>query len=107
MMKKPDPDAPVILTANRLRDGVSVWLSKTGGWQETPESATTARTPSERTELCSIAERSVENQKVIGPYLMPVSGKIGHARFVSWRERIRAEGPTIRLPSDRAEIWKE
>ncbi|MFZ1414489.1 MAG: DUF2849 domain-containing protein [Defluviicoccus sp.] len=85
---------PQILTANRLRDGIVVFLARDGGWSERIGDSRVADDETSRAELVAAGERAVAARAVVGPYLIEVSVSGGHIRAVRLRERIRAEGPT-------------
>lgn len=85
-----------IVTANRLRDGLVVYLAKDDAWSEWITDGRVAASEEESAELVAIAERAVEQQVVIDPYLIDVSIEEGTVRPVRYRELIRARGPTDR-----------
>ncbi|MFQ5775006.1 MAG: DUF2849 domain-containing protein [Kiloniellaceae bacterium] len=85
-----------VVTANRLNDGVVVYLDPAGGWSEWIEEARIAHGPEESAELMTLAERADQATRVVGPYLMEVIEDAGRPRPASNREIIRAKGPTVR-----------
>ncbi|EFL90316.1 DUF2849 domain-containing protein [Ahrensia sp. R2A130] len=89
--------APVIFTANRLLDGEAVWLGANGRWVESPASAVVSHTAEELEATRIAAARGDRENHVVEPYEMPVTIEAGAAVPASYRERIRAAGPTIRL----------
>lgn len=95
MIRKADKDSPVAITANRLTDGTSVWLAPGNQWSEQLTGALVAHTDDERAVLLAAAEEAVKSRQIIGPYAMPVSISKTGIQPVSWREIIRANGPTI------------
>jgi hypothetical protein len=88
---------PVVITANRLADGVVVYRTPTGGWSTRIAEAAVARTAPTASEL--LAAAIAEDAVVVGPYVAPAEvdpdGRIGPGNL---RERIRIEGPTFPLP---------
>ncbi len=86
-----------IVTANRLSDGVVVYLNGAQGWSERVEEARVARGDEDAAALLALAERPEHAVRVVGPYLMDVAAETGTARPISNREVIRAQGPTVRL----------
>ncbi|MGQ3671151.1 DUF2849 domain-containing protein [Xanthobacter sp. TB0136] len=85
---------PTVVTANRLRDGVVVWLKADGGWSEALAEAAVGTTSDEVLDLLDIAQS--DESIAVGPYAAridldtdgrPVPGNL--------RERIRCQGPTI------------
>jgi uncharacterized protein YbjQ (UPF0145 family) len=93
-MAKPASSALRAATANRLRDGVVVFRTVTGGWSSRIADAETVAGETEAARLLSDAERDSANAVVVGPYLIDVNEVEGETRPVSLRERIRAFGPT-------------
>lgn len=84
-----------VVTANRLGDGLVVYLDTTGGWSEYVEAARVAQSEEQSTEILALAEAPAQATRVVGPYLMDVSIENGEPRAVSNREIIRAKGPTV------------
>ena len=84
------------VTANRLIDGVVVYLSSSGKWSE---SLADAAFGDEKTAQALLAqsEASAAKQEVVEPYLFEVTADGSTPRPVSQREHIRAKGPTVRL----------
>jgi hypothetical protein len=85
-----------IVTANRLTDGLVVYLDGAGGWSEWVGDARVATRTEEEAALLEFAERPTQAVLVVGPYLMDVAADGGVPRPVSNREVIRAKGPTVR-----------
>ena len=85
-----------VITANRLHDGVVVYLDRAGGWSEWIDDARVARTPEDGKKLLAVAEGPDQGTRVVGPYLMDVIEDGGRPRPASNREIIRAKGPTVR-----------
>ena len=86
-----------VMTANRLRDGEVVYLTKEDSWAEDIGLAAIAVTDLEVAHLNSIADKAVEDRFVVAPYLFDVLVDEGGIQPVSTRERIRAAGPTVRV----------
>jgi len=85
-----------VMTANRLRDGDVVFLTRSGAWSEKVDDAVLAQEPQAVAALEARAAEDVKANLVTGQYLfeaMRVGGKI---RADHMRERIRTLGPTIR-----------
>ena len=85
-----------IVTANRLGDGVVVYLAAGGAWSERVEEARVTQAEEEAAELLAFAESPEQGIVVVGPYLMEVAAETGAPRPLSNREVIRARGPTVR-----------
>jgi hypothetical protein len=83
-----------VVTANRLVDGIVVYLASDGSWTEEIERARVASTEDETQALESQAEQAVKNRIVVAIYAMPVEIKDGAVDPLSVRERIRASHRT-------------
>lgn len=85
-----------VLTANRLTDGLSVWLDANGRWTDNLQHALVARREAAIESLDEIGRRDFSANKVVDVNVIDVEeqadGRIWPSRL---RERIRAEGPTI------------
>jgi hypothetical protein len=91
--------APMVFTANRLRDGRVVWLA--GGdaqaedaWVEAVAAAR-AFLPAEAAAGLALAQQGERAQLVVGVYGTEVGLQAGHPVPLKFRERLRAEGPSI------------
>ncbi len=83
-----------IVTANRLSDGLVVYLNG-AGWSERIEDARIAGDDASA-HLLAEAEAPEQAIRVVGPYLIEVACEGAVPRPVSHREAIRALGPTVR-----------
>lgn len=87
----------VMFTANRLEDGVVIWLTNALGWSEAATQAAVfsdAGAEAARAEVAAACQRNF----IIAAYEVAVDGRADR----SMRERIRAgRGPTITPPQDR------
>jgi Protein of unknown function (DUF2849) len=82
---------PNVVTANRLTDGIVVYLAADGAWTEQIANARVADDEAETKALEAIAENAVRERVVVGPYPMPVAlMDDGAIDPISVRERIRA-----------------
>ena len=81
---------PNVITANRLTDGVVVYLAAEGQWTEQIANAHVADGEEETKALETIAENAVREREVVGVYPMPVALVDGAVDPLSVRERIRA-----------------
>jgi hypothetical protein len=82
---------PNVVTANRLTDGVVVYLAAAGEWTEEIANARVADDEAETKALEAIADNAVRERVVVGPYRMPIALKDdGAVDPISVRERIRA-----------------
>lgn len=87
---------PQAVTANRLDDGVVVYLTAEGGWSELVGDATWSEDKEEQQALLAAAQEDVERCRVVAPYLFDVAVEAGRPRATSNREVIRSLGPTNR-----------
>lgn len=84
-----------IITANRLRDGEVVWLGHNNDWVERIEAAKVF----DETNVEAALEEGLEgarHQLVVDVYRVPVDLKGDRTVPITSRERIRAEGPSVR-----------
>ncbi|MET3600007.1 DUF2849 domain-containing protein [Martelella mangrovi] len=85
-----------VLTANRLTDGIAVWLDANGRWTEDLQHALVARHDAAIDSLDEIGKRDFSANMIVDVDIIDVEerpdGRIWPVRL---RERIRAEGPTI------------
>ncbi len=86
-----------ILTANRLSDGAVVYLSGDGDWVREIDRAAVAAEEAATTTLTAAGERAVVERRVVTPYLIEVEAVPGGLRPSRYREKLRAEGPSIRF----------
>ncbi len=87
--------ADKVLTANRLSDGISVWLDAAGHWTETLQDAFVARHKEAVDALDATGKQAFADNKVVDVNVVDVEEVDGQLRPLRMRERIRAEGPTI------------
>jgi hypothetical protein len=85
-----------VVIANRLRDGIVVFLGQDGRWVERIESCPPASTEEEGEKLLDLAHQAEQRQEIIDPNLIEVEERDGKLVPVKRREAIRAMGPTIR-----------
>jgi hypothetical protein len=84
-----------VLTANRLSDGIAVWLDASGQWSEDLQSALVARHAEAEASLEEIGKRDFSANKVVDVNIVDVSEENGQLWPIRLRERIRAAGPTM------------
>ena len=87
--------ADKVLTANRLSDGVSVWLDASGNWNEQLQDAFVARHKEAVDALEATGRQAFADNKVVDVNVVDVEDVGGVLRPLRMRERIRAEGPSI------------
>lgn len=84
-----------VLTANRLSDGVAVWLGADGEWIETVRDAFLARHDEAVTAIEAVGVQALADNRVVDVNVIEVEETPGGPRPFRLRERIRADGPTI------------
>lgn len=84
-----------VLTANRLIDGVAVWLGADGGWAEEIGRAFVARHAEALAALEEAGRQALADNRVVDVNVIEVEEAGGAIRPLRLRERIRADGPTI------------
>lgn len=85
---------PSIVTANRLTDGIVVYLANDGRWMEQIADARVANTEDDIKTLEDEAAKAVKQRLVVSAYPMEVALKDGAIDPLSVRERIRASHRT-------------
>jgi len=88
---------PVVITANRLRDGAVIYRTGDHGWTTDLAAAAVVSTAPDAQALLKGA--AADDVGAVGPYVAPV--ELTRDRRVlpgNLRERIRVGGPTIVLP---------
>src|SRR5262245_4036362 len=93
-MSKSAPQISV-LTANRLGDGIVVFLDFEGAWNENIAEAVAARDPDEARALADRGAYDAANNLVVEPYLVEMREEGGRLIPIRTRERIRVAGPSI------------
>lgn len=90
-------NGPVVVTANRLRDGAVVWRTIDGRWSTRLEEAAVVTTVPAATELLTAA--IADDAGVVEAYVAPVQVSGKSVQPGNLRERIRLAGPTFELPA--------
>ena len=86
-----------LVTANRLRDGIAVFLTRSGAWSEKIDEAALALEPQAAAALEARAKDDEKATLVTGSYLIDAERREGRIRAAHIRERMRPLGPTVRL----------
>jgi hypothetical protein len=85
-----------MITANRLTDGLVVFLDAGGGWTEDfHKGAVIGNAEAKALGLARAAQTAADNL-VVDPYPIELELRAGHLAPKALRERIRATGPTVR-----------
>lgn len=81
---------PQAITANRLLDGMVVYLTAGGEWSEALVDSAVWHTQEEADIALKASEIGVTQRLVVGPYLFEVAETPEGVQALSARERIRA-----------------
>jgi hypothetical protein len=87
---------PQMIIANRLTDGVVVFLDPRENWDPSIGAGAVIEGDAEAQRLVAVAERHVAECRVIDPTLIEIEVENGQPRPTAIREAIRAFGPTVR-----------
>ncbi|QJE72220.1 DUF2849 domain-containing protein [Aerophototrophica crusticola] len=83
------------IAANRLTDGVAVWLGNGGRWVERVGDAAVFQGPGIEAALAEAAA-AVKAQLVVDTYPIDVEVRDGETVPLHMRERMKALGPSVR-----------
>lgn len=83
-----------VVTANRLRDGLVVYLAEGGRWVEEVGQAVMASDAESAKALLAAGEQAVADRVVVAPYLIDVRAEGGRVMPTRYREVLRALGPS-------------
>jgi Protein of unknown function (DUF2849) len=86
---------PQMIIANRLADGLVVFLDPREGWDTAIAAGAVIETDAEAQRLLAVAKRHEVECRVIDPQLIEVAIQNGQRRPTAIREAIRAFGPTV------------
>ena len=84
-----------IISANRLTDGIVVYLTEAGDWTERIDAALIVNDET-AVSAAATAAAAVARQHVVDPYPVEIDDAGGTRRPTRFREFIRAQGPTVR-----------
>ena len=85
-----------IFNANDILSGRVVYLTNEGGWSERIADAMTFETPEDEARLKQIVDAAFEARRVVDVVPIEVSVENGSIRPLVYRERVRAQGPSVR-----------
>jgi hypothetical protein len=85
-----------VVIANRLSDGVVVFLGPDARWAEQIDDAEIARSDEDGARLEAAARASEARDEVVDPYLIDITDGPDGIQPTRYRERIRAQGPSVR-----------
>lgn len=84
-----------MIIANRLTDGLVVFLTAGGGWSVDIADGIVIENDAEEERLFAAAKEDETECRVVDPNLIDVTVDDGPPRPVAIREAIRAFGPTV------------
>jgi len=85
-----------VISANRLGDGLVVYLATDGSWAEWISGSVIALDEATADAMLAQARQAEQDRIVIDPYLIDVAEVDGQVRPTKYREFIRATGPSVR-----------
>lgn len=85
-----------VMTANRLRDGLVVFLGEGDAWTPWINEAVVARSKDAAARLEARGAEAAKTNLVVGPYLVDVVEDGGRLRAAHIREHLRTLGPSVR-----------
>jgi len=86
-----------MITANRLADGLVVFLDAAGEWTEDFHRGAVLEDAQAKAEALAAAAKAAEACLIVDPYPIELDLRAGHLAPKTLREHIRATGPTIRV----------
>jgi hypothetical protein len=94
---------PQMIIANRLSDGVVVFLARSDTWVPAIDDGVVIDDEADGQRLLAIAKEHEARSLVVDPNLIDVKVVNGRLRPVAIREAIRAFGPTVRTDLERSD----
>lgn len=85
-----------VVTANRLGDGLVVFLTAQGGWSENINDARVADGEDAAEAMLAEASAPELDVVIVGPYLIDVEQQDGGLVPTKYREVLRTKGPSVR-----------
>lgn len=85
-----------VVTANRLGDGLVVFLTAEGGWSENINQSRVADGKEAGDALLAEASAPELDTVIVGPYLIEVEQQGGGLVPTKYREVLRTKGPSVR-----------
>ncbi len=86
-----------VMTANRLRDGDVVFLTRSGEWSLAIDNAVLVQEPQAAAALEARAKADEKENLVTGSYFFDAERIDGKVKASHIRERIRTLGPSVRI----------
>ena len=101
------PTKTRVLTANRLTDGISVWLGANGEWTTSLRDAFLARHEDAVAAITAAGDQALADNRVVDVNVIEIEETPSGPRPFRLRERIRADGPTIEYaPASAAQAFQ-
>jgi hypothetical protein len=88
-----------MIIANTLSDGFVVFLTEERGWTNDIAEGAIAETDEQAQALLAAGKQAEADNVVIDPYLIPIEIVNGRRAPTEYREYIRANGPSVPIPS--------
>lgn len=85
-----------VVSANRLGDGLVVYLTADNDWSEYISGSVIAMDETAAEALLADARQAEADRLIVDPYLIDVAEIDGEVRPTKYREFIRATGPSVR-----------
>ena len=85
----------MVLTANRLSDGIAVWYGANGTWSESIQESEVSKDAARVAELEAIGKKAFADNQVLDVNMVEVAVAAGVITPLRMREKIRAAGPSI------------
>ena len=85
----------MVLTANRLSDGIAVWYTAKGTWSESIQESEVTKDAARIAELEAIGKKAFADNQVLDVNMVEVAVASGVITPLRMREKIRAAGPSI------------
>jgi hypothetical protein len=95
MFHQPGQTMPKIISANRLSDGLVVYLSPAGTWTEALGQAECLKDNDAAATRLARAREDIARNLVVDPFLVELADDQKEPRPISLRDQIRELGPTI------------
>ena len=85
-----------MITANRLNDGIVVFLDAQGAWSEDFHQGAIVSSETDKAAALKRAAEAEALNEIVGPYYIELETRGGRPVPKALREAIRATGPTVR-----------
>lgn len=90
-----------VVTANRLIDGIVVYLTADESWSPWISDARVLADEQTADAVLALGKAAVVRNEVVDPYLIDVTQEAATIRPVRYREAIRAKGPSTHPQEER------